>query len=71
MGQMNDFRRVPLGFGIAGGMSAIMLFIALIVGVKFPDGIFGSVPAAVMIIIAIQLFKFTKSSRKSSDLWIL
>jgi len=68
---MNDFHRVPRSFGIAGGMSAIMLFIALIVGVKFPDGKFGSVLAAVMIIIAIQLFKFTKSSRKSSDLWIL
>lgn len=53
MGQMNDFHRVPRGFGIAGGMSAIMLFIALIVGVKFPDGKFGSVLAAVMIIIPV------------------
>ena len=71
VGKMNDFRRVPRGFGIAGGMSAIVLFIALMVGEKFPDGRLGSVSAAVMIIIAIQLFKFTKSSRKSYNLWVL
>ena len=51
VGKMNVFHRVPRGFGIAGGMSAIVLFIALMVGEKFPDGRLGSLSAAVMIII--------------------